>query len=474
MADLVNIADVVDTANALEIVTIAGAIEATAQSQDPLLPDGAHRSDGQSAAKENSLAKAAAAIAKLKFVTRCADVLSGLLLYSDVLSDLAFMINMFETNHTVWGTLSAYFIILQFSASFAGVVLYTSRVASAPAVSAVLVFGFPLAPILLDALTLLEPLGALSLVTHLVGESAIVEQLRLGLPSYKATRTLLETTVEGLPQSLLMLYVFLHVRFIDTAAAAGTTQISMSVLLFSLTLSLLNLAKSWVLAYLTARKLGLSLWDYVMQQVQMGKGLPLDAIQADAISTLDLRGQYLGEQQAKVLGKLFESNDSITHLDISSDAFADHDGACYALGAGLVNCGDQRCQLEVVKCDAFELGPQTSELDLKRKLKGQPGAVSLLAGAMKFNSALTSIDVEGNDLNEAAALGIVRAVKSRDKMTSLGLAGCKIGPTGAKEIAEYVKGSSALTKLNVRQNNLGEGKQALRDAVQGRDFELLV
>ena len=52
MADLVNIADVVDTANALEIVTIAGAIEATAQSQDPLLPDGAHRSDGQPAAKE--------------------------------------------------------------------------------------------------------------------------------------------------------------------------------------------------------------------------------------------------------------------------------------------------------------------------------------------------------------------------------------------------------------------------------------
>jgi len=55
---------------------------------------------------------------------------------------------------------------------------------------------------------------------------------------------------------------------------------------------------------------------------------------------------------------------------------------------------------------------------------------------------LTSLDVGFNNLDEEAALSIVRAVRPGDQMASLGLAKCSIGPTGAAEIAEYVKYSA--------------------------------
>ena len=43
---------------------------------------------------------------------------------------------------------------------------------------------------------------------------------------------------------------------------------------------------------------------------------------------------------------------------------------------------------------------------------------------------LTSLDVGFNNLDEEAALSIVRAVRPGDQMASLGLAKCSIGPTG--------------------------------------------
>jgi len=82
---------------------------------------------------------------------------------------------------------------------------------------------------------------------------------------------------------------------------------------------------------------------------------------------------------------------------------------------------------------------------------------------------LTSIDVGHNQLDEEAALSIVRAVRPRDQMTSLGLASCKISPTGAAEIAEYVRGSAVLTVLDLQHNDLkAAAETALKAAAKGR------
>lgn len=65
-------------------------------------------------------------------------------------------------------------------------------------------FGLPLGPIVLDVLMFLEPLHLMCLLPCM--------QLRYLLPAYRATRTLLEVTLEGLPQSVLQAYIFYKMR----------------------------------------------------------------------------------------------------------------------------------------------------------------------------------------------------------------------------------------------------------------------
>lgn len=81
-------------------------------------------------------------------------------------------------------------------------------------------------------------------------------------------------------------------------------------------------------------------------------------------------------------------------------------------------------------------------------------------------TGLTSIDVGFNNLDEEAALGIVRAARQQDKLMFLGLARCNINPTGAKEIAEYVSVTARLTRLDLSHNFLdAEAGKALAGAL---------
>jgi hypothetical protein len=91
----------------------------------------------------------------------------------------------------------------------------------------------------------------------------------------------------------------------------------------------------------------------------------------------------------------------------------------------------------------------------------------VIAKCIEVNGVLTSLNVGYNDLNEEAALGIVRAARQQDKMASLGLASCKIGPSEAQDIADYVRVSSVLTSLNLFFNKIGdEGAKAIGEALR--------
>ena len=84
------------------------------------------------------------------------------------------------------------------------------------------------------------------------------------------------------------------------------------------------------------------------------------------------------------------------------------------------------------------------------------------------------MDVGSNKIGREQALNLVSIFKQKDQMKSVGLAACDLGIDGAKAVADYVSVSSSLTKVVVRQNQLGEeGKAALQKAVVGRlGFEL--
>mgnify|MGYP001986339363 CR=1 FL=1 len=86
---------------------------------------------------------------------------------------------------------------------------------------------------------------------------------------------------------------------------------------------------------------------------------------------------------------------------------------------------------------------------------------------LPISATLTSLDLGFNDLDEEAALSIVRVERQRNKLTTLGLARCNIGPTGAKEIAEWVSVSATLTELRLESNSIGdEAVKAIGDALR--------
>jgi Ran GTPase-activating protein (RanGAP) involved in mRNA processing and transport len=105
-------------------------------------------------------------------------------------------------------------------------------------------------------------------------------------------------------------------------------------------------------------------------------------------------------------------------------------------------------------------------LDLSQKLGGDPPTVRRVLAAVVAGAVLTSLDVGHNNLNEQAALGIVRAARQHDKITNLGLSGCGIGPIGATEIADYIQFTAVLKNLSVANNNIdGEAAKQLAMAV---------
>ena len=76
------------------------------------------------------------------------------------------------------------------------------------------------------------------------------------------------------------------------------------------------------------------------------------------------------------------------------------------------------------------------------------------------------IDVGYNDINQAASLELIAAMKGKS-MVSIGMASCKLGVKGAKAMAELVSVTASVTKILVGRNNLrDEGTIILCDALR--------
>ena len=139
-------------------------------------------------------------------------------------------------------------------------------------------------------------------------------------------------TVESL-QAFLLSHIFVRVV---VSARRRAIDISMQLLVLSLSLSLINLTKAWVSAYSRPVRRP-PLLEYAAQQVQMGKGVPLDAIKADAIEEVDISGQNLEPQQVQILAAVLETNSSVTRLVMKGDrVFQEEDAAVKAIGKALV------------------------------------------------------------------------------------------------------------------------------------------
>ncbi|EOD20734.1 hypothetical protein EMIHUDRAFT_229345 [Emiliania huxleyi CCMP1516] len=106
-------------------------------------------------------------------------VFGAFLFYADLGFDVVLAIQLFETNHPIWGTLTVIFIAQQYVAVWLGVTFWLhaqfgigckcesgdkTYTSVSLATTLFLCAGFPIGPLVLDVVMFLEPLGLLHLL----------------------------------------------------------------------------------------------------------------------------------------------------------------------------------------------------------------------------------------------------------------------------------------------------------------------
>jgi hypothetical protein len=97
--------------------------------------------------------------------------------------------------------------------------------------------------------------------------------------------------------------------------------------------------------------------------------------------------------------------------------------------------------------------------------------ITAIADALRVNGGLTELSIYGNNVGDEGVDAICEAIKSNKdtKLLSLnGIGNNGIGPVGANIVAAMVAVTDALTRVDVRHNNIaGNGAAQLAAAVLG-------
>jgi hypothetical protein len=153
------------------------------------------------------------------FVSMPIGVAAILLFYADMAADVAVARSLFASGISIWGWATVSFIGLQYLICYAMVLVYLCRshrqlhghyCGTRTIVFAVL--GLPAGPMILDVLMFLEPLGLLPALRFCMPEALAIDVAVL-IPHYRRARSLVEVAVEGVPQTMLELYIFLRMEY---------------------------------------------------------------------------------------------------------------------------------------------------------------------------------------------------------------------------------------------------------------------
>ena len=119
--------------------------------------------------------------------------------------------------------------------------------------------------------------------------------------------------------------------------------------------------------------------------------------------------------------------------------------------------------------------------DEKTKFVSEPSGVRAIADAI-VRTSLTQLSIGDNPLGDDGFRVLLEGCKASSSLATLDLGnktdwvegrGFHLGVKGAQMAADLLRVSPSLTSINLRLNDIGEGKALLRKAVEGRSgFEL--
>ena len=440
---------------------------------------------------ESALDKSAAR-GTLRAHMSCRDLVGACLFYADCLFDVLLALHLFETGHPSWGSLIIAFITLQYITAWLSVLswfharygfqccypncyqcCYLYTVCSfAPLVTvAWLCFGFPVGLLVLDVVMLLEPLGLYRLLPnvrtvpsrHIVFPKLALDPglLRLLLPPYRAMRTLVEASLQSLPQVLLQAYILKRV------VLDGIAEVSCGLLVQSLALSLLHLAMVGYGVVETAREADVSMTAHLWLQFRMGVVMegPITHLgdpRQPCYPFLQLLRRCIDGRRLwlwPVLVKTCCEQPWRTNFQmvVPLDALRKNTITEWTCPRHLL--GDRDFMDEMDDGEGDLADPATEAL------------VKLLAAALRTNTSLLALDLSESGLGVEGCTKLASALKLNSTLTMLDLARNKIGEEGATAIADVLmSANSAITDLHVGGNDLSDSaRQCLEDAWKSRD-----
>ena len=172
------------------------------------------------------------------------------------------------------------------------------------------------------------------------------------------------------------------------------------------------------------RERGLTFFEYTF-------GTHLDM---SSLTEVDLSSAEISDFGAAVISVVLEKNSSLTHLDLSFNAFED-----------VVSSLSK----------ALKANSSLTDLNLEGNSIGDAGASSL-SKALKANSSLTNLNLSLNSIGDAGASSLSKALKENFSLADLNLSCNRIGDTGASSLSKALKENSSLTDLDLSGNSIGD------------------
>ena len=182
-----------------------------------------------------------------------------------------------------------------------------------------------------------------------------------------------------------------------------------------------------------------------------------------SLTSLNLGGNFVGEDGASSLSKALKANSSLTNLNLSQNSIGD-DGASSLSKALKANFSLTSLNLSATSIGdagasslskALKANSSLANLNLSINSIGDAGASSL-SKALKANSSLTNLNLSLNSIGDAGAFSFSKALKANSSLTSLNLSSTSIGDAGASSLSKALKANSFLTDLDLSDNSIGD------------------
>ncbi|KAL0242655.1 hypothetical protein GEMRC1_005218 [Eukaryota sp. GEM-RC1] len=129
----------------------------------------------------------------------------------------------------------------------------------------------------------------------------------------------------------------------------------------------------------------------------------------------------------------------------------------------------QRISVSMLLIEALKTNTTVTSVDLEGISIGAE-ATSALAEVLKVNTSVTSVYLCGNFLNNECIRALAEGLKVNDSVTTVYLRGNSIGAEGARALAEALKVNASVTSVDLGGNSVrDEGVRALAEALKVND-----